>query len=154
MLKFIYYYERNISIYYYLLRTLRLLLIPSNWPAVFSPMLCEPHNSKPILAYVNVIDPIGKMYVNTMKITLYLKTRENLNSSVDEIYGRVQTKKKKGAKDKKERELCTKFNVHFSSVNLQKRDLKKFLTNFIFLVGKHICQKVLSISNSIELIKK
>lgn len=56
--------------------TLRLLLIPSNWPAVFSPMLCEPHSSKPILAYVNVIDPIGKMYVNTIKITLYLAERE------------------------------------------------------------------------------
>lgn len=66
------------------LRTLRLLLMPSNWPAVFSPMLCEPHSSKPILAYVNVIDPIGKTYVNTMKITLYLKGKgENLNSSVN-----------------------------------------------------------------------
>lgn len=57
-----------------MLHTLRLLLIPSNCPAVFSPMLCEPHNSKPILAYVNVIDPIGKTYVSTIKITLYLKT--------------------------------------------------------------------------------
>lgn len=58
------------------LLTLRLLLIPSNWPAVFSPMLWEPHSSKPILAYVNVIDPIGKMYVNTIKITLYLAERD------------------------------------------------------------------------------
>lgn len=61
------------------LLTLRLLLMPSNWPAVFSPMLCEPHSSKPILAYVNVIDPIGKMYVNTIKITLYLaETRQRI----------------------------------------------------------------------------
>ena len=59
-----------------MLHTLRLLRIPSNCPAVFSPMLCEPHNSKPILAYVNVIDPIGKTYVNIMKITLYLKNRD------------------------------------------------------------------------------
>lgn len=52
--------------------TLRLLLILSNCPAVFSPILCEPHSSKPILAYVNVIDPMGKKYVSTVKITLYL----------------------------------------------------------------------------------
>lgn len=58
-----------------MLRTLRLLRILSSCPAVFSPILCDPHNSKPILAYVNVIDAIGKKYVNIIKITLYLKTK-------------------------------------------------------------------------------
>ena len=93
------------------LLTLRLLLIPSNWPAVFSPMLCEPHSSKPILAYVNVIDPIGRTYVNTMKITLYLEG-EGENSSVDPEQIREKRKSANERRRKEEKYECSMY-VYF-----------------------------------------
>jgi hypothetical protein len=41
-------------------------------------MLCDPQSSSPTLAYVNVIDPMGKKYVRNIKTTLYLRRNEKI----------------------------------------------------------------------------
>lgn len=74
-------------------------------------MLCEPHSSKPILAYVNVIDPIGRTYVNTMKITLYLEG-EGENSSVDPEQIREKRKSANERRRKEEKYECSMY-VYF-----------------------------------------
>lgn len=53
--------------------TFLLLLILSNCLCVHSPMLCDPQSSSPTLAYVKVMDPMGKKYVRNIKTTLYLQ---------------------------------------------------------------------------------
>lgn len=50
--------------------TRRLLWMLSSWRCVHSPMLCEPHSSKPTRVYVYSIEPIGRKYVSTINIML------------------------------------------------------------------------------------